>query len=275
MQEWQWLESVDPVALLGVWLGEPLDPRPPSAPRPSTRKLRLLACAISHQLIRPRDCFQDERADVLQRAEHWADTGIRGPVQSIDQYWWAMEADPVRGCRNLLEMTDTGQCQQFAHLLRDIAGNPFQPMTLPKGPAVKCKRCDGDGWVCLDDGWGARDKCKVCNGQGTLGLFLACPWLTPTVLVMAQEAYARRDFSTLPILGDALEDAGCQEELLLRHLRGEEPCWLCVRTHGTRNDSCSVCGSMIGPHSHSTGWVPFQGPHNIGCWALDRVLGKE
>src|SRR5262249_17893763 len=34
-------------------------------------------------------------------------------------------------------------------------------------------------------------------------------WLTPPVLSLARQAYDNRDFNALPILGDALEDAGC------------------------------------------------------------------
>jgi hypothetical protein len=62
-------------------------------------------------------------------------------------------------------------------------------------------------------------------------------WLTATVLVIAGPCYERRDFTDLPILGDALEDAGCSDEGILAHLRDG-------------------------------------GPHVRGCWALDAVLGR-
>ncbi|MCE9564022.1 MAG: hypothetical protein K8U57_18420 [Planctomycetes bacterium] len=63
-------------------------------------------------------------------------------------------------------------------------------------------------------------------------------WLTSTVLALAREMYSSRDFSAMPILADALQDAGCDSDDLLNHLRGE-------------------------------------GPHYRGCWALDLVLGKS
>jgi hypothetical protein len=63
-------------------------------------------------------------------------------------------------------------------------------------------------------------------------------WLTPTVVGLAQAIDADRAFDRLPILADALEDAGCDAADLLAHLRGD-------------------------------------GPHARGCWALDLVLGKE
>ena len=62
-------------------------------------------------------------------------------------------------------------------------------------------------------------------------------WRTPTVVAIAAGAYADRAFDRLPILADALEDAGCDAAELLAHLRGP-------------------------------------GPHARGCWALDAVLGK-
>lgn len=62
-------------------------------------------------------------------------------------------------------------------------------------------------------------------------------WRTSTVLAVARGAYDDRAFDRLPVLADALEDAGCDSEPLLAHLRGP-------------------------------------GPHVRGCWALDAVLGK-
>jgi hypothetical protein len=63
-------------------------------------------------------------------------------------------------------------------------------------------------------------------------------WSGGLVVHLAQEAYEKRQFDDLPILADALEDAGCVSGSLLAHLRST-------------------------------------GPHVRGCWALDVVLGKE
>ena len=54
---------------------------------------------------------------------------------------------------------------------------------------------------------------------------------------LAQAIYEERDLRRLPVLADALEDAGCEDADLLGHLRGP-------------------------------------GRHVRGCWALDLVLGK-
>ncbi|HEV3386415.1 MAG TPA: hypothetical protein VG097_16450 [Gemmata sp.] len=44
-------------------------------------------------------------------------------------------------------------------------------------------------------------------------------WLTSTVLALAQQMYDSRDFSVMPILADALQDAGCENEDILNHCR--------------------------------------------------------
>ncbi len=63
-------------------------------------------------------------------------------------------------------------------------------------------------------------------------------WLTSTVVLIAQGIYADRDFSPMPILADALQDAGCDNANVLDHCRGS-------------------------------------GPHVRGCWVVDMLLGKS
>src|SRR5262249_19803546 len=48
-------------------------------------------------------------------------------------------------------------------------------------------------------------------------------WRTPIVLHLAQAIYDDRAFDQLPILADALEEAGCTDADLLGHLRGPGP----------------------------------------------------
>jgi hypothetical protein len=63
-------------------------------------------------------------------------------------------------------------------------------------------------------------------------------WLTSTVLTLAVGIYAERAFDRLPILADALQDAGCDRADVLDHCRGP-------------------------------------GPHVRGCWVVDLVFGKS
>jgi hypothetical protein len=63
-------------------------------------------------------------------------------------------------------------------------------------------------------------------------------WRTTTAQQLTQGMYDSRDFGAMPILADALQDAGCDNAPILDHCRGA-------------------------------------GPHVRGCWVVDLVLGKE
>jgi hypothetical protein len=86
-----------------------------------------------------------------------------------------------------------------AALLRDIFANPFRPVALDPG-------------------------------------YLA--WSGGSIPKLAQSIYEDRAFDRLPILADALLDAGCDDEELMGHCRSD-------------------------------------GPHVRGCWGIDLILGKE
>ena len=62
-------------------------------------------------------------------------------------------------------------------------------------------------------------------------------WRSETAVELATGIYEERAFDRLPILADALEEAGCDHADVLNHLRGP-------------------------------------GPHARGCWVVDGVLGK-
>jgi hypothetical protein len=88
--------------------------------------------------------------------------------------------------------------QRAAYLLREIFGNPLRPAS-------------------ADPAWLA--------------------WNDRTVVKVARAIYDGRTFADLPVLADALEDAGCNDAELLAHCRG-----------------------------HAV--------HVRGCWALDLLLGN-
>jgi hypothetical protein len=64
-------------------------------------------------------------------------------------------------------------------------------------------------------------------------------WRTDTALSLAHQMYESRDFGAMPILADALQDAGCDSDDILNHCRD----------------------------ANAT--------HVRGCWVVDLVLGKE
>lgn len=55
-------------------------------------------------------------------------------------------------------------------------------------------------------------------------------WLTTDVVGLARQMYSSDDFSALPVLADAFQDAGCEDAAILSHCRGNTPhvrgCWL-------------------------------------------------
>jgi hypothetical protein len=55
-------------------------------------------------------------------------------------------------------------------------------------------------------------------------------WRTSIAIGIASQMYDTRDFSTMPILADALQDAGCENDAILRHCREKAThvrgCWV-------------------------------------------------
>lgn len=92
-------------------------------------------------------------------------------------------------------VNDAESLQQVA-LVRDIFGNPFQPVTFEPS------------------------------------------WRTTAVDGLATGIYEEKAFDRLPVLADALEDAGCSDGDILDHCRS-------------------------------------QGEHVRGCWVVDLILGKS
>jgi hypothetical protein len=64
-------------------------------------------------------------------------------------------------------------------------------------------------------------------------------WRSDTALSLASHIYEARDFAQMPLLADALQDAGCDNADILSHCRDAN------------------------------------GVHVRGCWVVDLVLGKE
>jgi hypothetical protein len=199
MNEAEWFRCMDPYAMLAFLRNRGKD-----------RSLRLFACAC------------------LRRVWHLITEGGSAPPLAVAE-WFAEGlasrdgllvacCGPSPGA--LATLVDAGDaarnCAWFASctarkaggldfegayqccLLRDIIGNPFRKTTL------------SPSWL---------------------------DWNDRTVPRMAQALYDGRRFDEVPVLGDALEEAGCDDEDLLAHCRAA-------------------------------------GAHVLGCWVVDLVLGK-
>jgi hypothetical protein len=201
MTEHEWHTSTDAAAMLRVAQDHGI----------SARKLRLLACAVLRAAGAVAAVSDNRHA--LQIAEDFADGLLSEeafehehtvvPPNLMSEF--LLLSDPLLIIRSVLEhealssMTDAAPA-----LLRDLLGNPFRVVP-PLWPDVM-------SWAqSLARGW---------------------------AMALAQTIYDDRTYADLTVLADALEDAGCDNDALLDHLRSP-------------------------------------GPHARGCWALDLILGKE
>jgi hypothetical protein len=230
MTEAEWLACGNSAGMLG-FLGD----------RPSARRLRLFACACcrrhwsglsdvrSQSAVIVAERFADGLATKADLSTAFADAGAAvlalpphtlafalaqsashachpdwRPVVVAVQAAWASSWVPNTAPRGKAGRAGRHQRQSvgtaLAALLRDLIGNPFRPL-----PALS------PTWLA----WGGE-----------------------LVFRLAETIYGEQAFDRLPVLADALEDAGCANAELLGHLRGP-------------------------------------GPHVRGCWALDLLLGKE
>ena len=214
MDEEQWLNATEPRLMLEFLR---------LSGRASERKLRLFAVACC-RLVWPLLADQGSWAAV-EAAERYADgqatlaemtaAAAGAWVDAARAVGYSDAEEAVRTastCGCLLAMQAaarlTGdwatphatECGKQADALRDIIGNPCQP--LPE----------------IDSAW--------------------LLWDSGSVRRLAETIYETGRFEDLPVLADALEDAGCTAAELLGHLRGS-------------------------------------GLHLRGCWPVDLLLGKE
>jgi hypothetical protein len=217
MTEQEWLECTDPQLMLKLlWWG-----------RASDRKLRLFAVACCRRVWR---FLTDSRSkEAIERAEEFAEGRLAVELlQEAESDAWeayqhqndaayhasqaavwaahdsgefaAREAAYTVIAATVCDPTDPEEDNIYQAIsLRCIIGNPFRPVTI------------NPTWLAWNDG---------------------------TVRKIAQSIYDERAFDRMPILADALTDAGCDHADLLNHCRDE-------------------------------------GPHVKGCWVVDLLLGKE
>jgi hypothetical protein len=236
--ESEWLGCNDPTMMLEFLRGKVSD-----------RKLRLFACACCRRIWR---LFNDERsrhavevseryADGQATIDELADAGeraIRATWTVRDEH---LPASPVEG---VLQAAEAAEMSSYP---------------LPGGLVWGAN----GGYGAWEAAWGAAAAVEVVGDvrereQGHQVALLRCiigspfdpvalnsTWLTPTVSSLAAAAYEERslpsgqlDPARLAVLADSLEDAGCEDAEILKHLRG--------------------CG-----------------PHVRGCWVIDCLLEKK
>jgi hypothetical protein len=194
------------------------------------RKLRLFAVAVCNKL---RWLFKHDwhrfALDMLEEAAEFADDPETRQERGV-----------VRSLRELQSELDVPTHEDNPDL--DLAlSRTIRPHELWEG-------LDGQLYAvqrALEKAWGNRKPPFSHDGEYLLCIIgnpfrpvaFAPSWRTETAVALAAGIYADRAFDRLPILADALEEAGCDNADVLNHCRGP-------------------------------------GPHARGCWVVDGVLGK-
>jgi hypothetical protein len=218
MTEAEWLTGTRPLALLGYLIDERQRGRYPD------RVFRSLAVAVARRLD-PRSLDRRSRkalevAEKFARGEttsHELERAQRGVHEGMPRPDGGMEgfaaccAVAVTGVNGVAAAWDTVQLiktvgpllpsllDALPDLIREVFGNPFHTPTLPAHWRV---------------------------------------WNEGTIARLARHAHEQRRFDEMPVLGDALEDAGCVDEQTLAHCRSATP-------------------------------------HVLGCWVLELLLAEE
>ncbi len=292
MGELEWLESEDPGAMV-TWLttgrrwGEPV----------SNRKSRLFACACARQVwfllpdrrcqraVEVGECYADgratdeERLDALHAASDVCDgIEVAGEETNFARAVLAQNCARREVPFGLPASRQVLFPEVVVWVIRDLVGNPFRPVFLP----WRCRDC---GIPCgppgAPDAPGAGRTaghfCVRCGADAT-----RCVAFSPDAQSVARACYEERlpagllDRGRMRVLADALEEAGCDEERLLWHLRCV--CDVCDG-EGTLYDTAGEDldgrgGREVRVECFRCGGNGLNlAPHFRGCWAVDLVLG--
>jgi hypothetical protein len=224
MTEAQWLTANDPAPMLDFLRGKATD-----------RKLRLFAAACCRRIW---DVLTDEAG---RSAVHVAERFADGEA-TADDLRLAAEAVSTRHAELEEELEEREDWEDSPDEVRRY--NAVEAAWLAVGGELGF----GLGGICGNVDW-ARERdgteypalCDLLRDVfGTLAFrpTTADPaLLTSAVTALARQMYDDRDFSPMPILADALEEAGCTDPEVLDHCRGP-------------------------------------GPHVRGCWVVDSLLRK-
>jgi hypothetical protein len=243
MTEAEWLECPHPDPMMDYLL-----------PRISNRRIHLLACACCRRFWH---LLPDERS---RRAIEVMEKFMDG-VTTVDEYH-VTQAAAERATRSFQEQRDRTEKLHFLAAyavewavektltlnwdsLSLLAANTIRLHAIVTGPAEE-REMETDGRAGGPYAMAAERSGLLAHAALVRDIFgnpfrpVTFPpdWRTEPAVSIARQMYDAREFSAMPILADALQDAGCDSADILDHCRGP-------------------------------------GPHVRGCWVVDLVLGKE
>jgi hypothetical protein len=205
----------------------------------SERKLKLAGCACSRRVAPlPADCRLDELVAAAGRVADGEDAGTE-----VAAILAGLQADITDGMGWSLFQGRAGIAFAAAH----PPDNRFY-MTAYDWLAcaaawdrVPTATVDPDDWGGLPQDpdwravWGREREGQVAILRDIFGnplhpLVFEPRWRTEAVVSLSRGIYEERAFDRLSVLGDALEDAGCDSTVVLEHCRGPNDhvrgCWL-------------------------------------------------
>jgi hypothetical protein len=190
-------------------------------PHVRARKYRLAALAMARELL-----ADDDRPDLLaifDATERFCDGRCRlADVERViasSGLCFLLHAAPDWG----MVARGLGQTESLA-CLRVVAG----VTQLGKGPtSALVPGTSRTTFVAV--------QCRVLRdvfGNPFRPASFSPEWRTDTAVSLARQMYDAREFSIMPILADALQDAGCDDEQVLAHCRDTSlthvgGCWVC------------------------------------------------
>ena len=226
MTEQEWLACTDPTPMLEFLRGKVSD-----------RKLRLFAVACCRRI---RQLMSDERSKTsIEVAERFADgkateqeresihsiAGLKGRRIRNHPIAWTSHDYAIAAASDATNL-DAYEAADTARFSGQFAKAPDDET--PYGDPVLREEALAQANFVRD----------IFGPSPFRHVTLNPAWLTATAEKLAEAISEEKAFDRMPILGDALEDAGCTNQEILAHCR--QP-----------------------------------GEHVRGCWVIDLVLGKE
>lgn len=216
----------------------------------SDRKLRLFACAcygrLSHLLpdplaraaVKVAERFADGEAaaDELERAS----AQVRGPRNALEGSWRASRGAERVALLPTCEALALGGVVCWAEAPKAAyyaASNAYLTFACIMNPD-EATYGRGFGASQAAEERAQADLLRCIFGNPFRRVTADPKWLTSDVVALARTIYDDKAFDRLLVLADALRDAGCDDESIPAHCRGEQG-------------------------------------HARGCWVVDLVLGKE
>jgi hypothetical protein len=215
----EWLTSIEPRPMLDYLRGKKV----------SDRKLRLYAVACCRRIW---DLLIDERSrTAVEVAEEYADG-------SVDRDRLVAARDEAREVKGVLQKPFQTPFQRAANAAfdatRDTGGSASGNAPNEAARALSFNNHNH----CEEGELRQQSNLLRCIfGNPFRLVFLDSAWLTPNVVSLAHTIYDDRAFERMSILGDAIEETGCDSSDILDH-----------------------CRSQV--------------EHVRGCWVVDALLGK-